>query len=47
MFKRVLNNANSYFDESYSLKYSHLHQILRFDTEYQPLFNNPLTSHYN
>ena len=37
MFKRVLNNTNSYFDEYFSPKSADLMQNTR------PLFNNPLS----
>ena len=46
MFERVLNNANSYFDESYSPKYNTSTKSIDLMQTASPLFNNPITSPY-
>ena len=47
MFERVLNNTNSYFDESHSPNINTSTESIDLMQNTNPLFNNPLTSTYN
>ena len=44
-FESALNNANSYFEESYSPNYEHFHKFIDLMQNTNPLFNKPLTPH--